>query len=91
MADHRDVAGRSVPRQPRRAGRDAVRRPLSVRSRAVPLAALFTVIALAFAGIAAAGVIAGRWPIAVAAIVLAGWMASLAWSSFARARGSRRG
>jgi len=56
----------------------------------VPLAALFTVIALAFAGIAAAGIIGGRWPIAVAGIVLAAWMASLAWSAVERARRERR-
>lgn len=56
------------------------------------LAALFVAITLAFAGIAAAGAIAGRWPIAAAAGVLALWMGSLAWSTAARARrGGPRG
>jgi hypothetical protein len=41
------------------------------------LAALFTVLTCAFAGIAAAGALAGRWVIAGAATVLAAWMASV--------------
>ena len=51
----------------------------------MPLAALFAVITLAFAGVAVASALAGRWPIAAAAIVLGGWMASLAWSAARRA------
>jgi hypothetical protein len=47
----------------------------------VPLAALFTLIALALAGIAVASAFAGRWVIAAAAAVLAGWMASLVRSA----------
>ena len=42
------------------------------------LVALFTVLACSFAGIAAAGGLAGQWEIAAAAAVLAAWMASLA-------------
>ena len=42
----------------------------------VPLVALFTVLTLAFAGIAVAAAVAGRWVIAVAALVLAAWLAS---------------
>jgi len=51
----------------------------------VPLAALFAVITLAFAGVAVAAAFAGRWPIAAAAVVLAGWMLSLAWAAARRA------
>ena len=43
----------------------------------MPLAALFTVITLAFGGIAIASALAGRWPIAVAAGALAAWMSTL--------------
>jgi hypothetical protein len=52
----------------------------------VPLAALFTVITLAFAGIAVASGLAGRWPIALAAAALAAWMGSLAVASLRRIR-----
>jgi hypothetical protein len=52
----------------------------------VPLAALFSLITVAFAGIAVAGALAGRWPIAAAAAALAAWMGSLAWSAARRAR-----
>jgi hypothetical protein len=53
----------------------------------VPLVALFSVIALAFAGLAAASAEAGRWLIAAAAAVLAGWMGSLAWTALRKTRG----
>jgi hypothetical protein len=46
----------------------------------VPLAALFSVITLAFAAIAVWSATAGQWPIAVAAGALAAWMGTLAWS-----------
>ena len=44
----------------------------------MPLAALFSVITLSFAGIAVGSALAGRWVIAVAAAALAAWMATLA-------------
>ena len=53
----------------------------------MPLAALFTVITLAFAGIAAAAGVAGRWVIALAAGALAAWMGTIAWGTFRKARG----
>jgi hypothetical protein len=43
----------------------------------VPLAALFAVITLSFAGIAVASALAGRWVITVAAAALAAWMSTL--------------
>jgi hypothetical protein len=52
----------------------------------VPLAALFTVITLAFAGIALASALASRWVIALAAAALAAWMGSLAWSALRKTR-----
>jgi hypothetical protein len=52
----------------------------------VPLAALFTVLTLAFALIAAAAAGAGRWVIALAGAVLAAWMATLAWSALRKRR-----
>jgi hypothetical protein len=52
----------------------------------VPLAALFTVITLAFAAIAVWSGAAGRWPIAVAAAALAAWMSTLAWAALRRTR-----
>jgi hypothetical protein len=52
----------------------------------VPLAALFTVITLAFAAIAAWSAGAGKWPIAAAAAILAAWMGSLAWAGLRRMR-----
>jgi hypothetical protein len=51
----------------------------------VSLAALFSVITLAFLGIAVASAAAGRWVIAVAAAALGAWMGSLAWSALRRA------
>jgi hypothetical protein len=52
----------------------------------VPLAALFTLITVAFAGIALWTALAQRWPIAVAAAALAAWMGSLAWSAMRKPR-----
>ena len=52
----------------------------------MPLAALFTIITLAFAGIAVASALAGRWPIAAAAAALALWMGSLAYSALRKTR-----
>jgi hypothetical protein len=52
----------------------------------VPLAALFTVITLAFAGIAVYSATAGRWPIALAAGALAAWMGSLAAAALRKTR-----
>jgi hypothetical protein len=52
----------------------------------VPLVALFSVLTLAFAGIAAGSAAAGRWVIAVAAGAIAGWMGSFAWSALRRTR-----
>lgn len=43
-----------------------------------PRAILFVALALGLAGIGLAAVMAGRWPIAVAAFVLGVWMADLA-------------
>ncbi len=51
----------------------------------MPLAALFAVITVAFAGVAVAAALAGRWPIAAAAIALAAWMLSLTWAAARRA------
>ena len=53
---------------------------------ALPLASLFTAITLAFAGIAVAAYGAEAWVIAVAAAVLALWMAGLAIRMFRAAR-----
>ena len=50
------------------------------------LGLLFSVLALAFAGIAAASVLAGRFPIAVAAAALAAWMGNFAWTALRKAR-----
>ena len=52
----------------------------------MPLAALFTVITLAFAGIAVAGGLAGRWVIALAAGALAAWMGTIAWGALRKIR-----
>jgi hypothetical protein len=52
----------------------------------MPLAALFSAITLAFAGIAAYSAAAGQWVIAVAAAALAAWMATLAWSAVRKSR-----
>jgi hypothetical protein len=52
----------------------------------VPLTALFLVLTLAFAGIAVASAVAGRWPIAVAAGALAAWTATLVTGALRRMR-----
>jgi hypothetical protein len=52
----------------------------------VPLAALFTVITLAFAGIALAAALAGEWVVAVAAGALAVWMSTLVRGALRRRR-----
>jgi hypothetical protein len=48
------------------------------------LGALFLVLTLFFAGIAVAAVRAGVWPVAVAAAVIGGWMATMAASALRR-------
>ena len=50
------------------------------------MAVLFTAITLAFALIAAWTASAGRYPIAVAAVALACWMATLAWAALRKMR-----
>jgi hypothetical protein len=50
------------------------------------MAMLFTVITLAFAGIAVWSGEASRWPIAAAAAALAAWMATLAWAALRKMR-----
>ena len=52
----------------------------------VPLVALFTVLTLAFAGIAVAAAVAGRWVITVAAAAIAAWLGSFAWAALRRTR-----
>jgi len=52
----------------------------------VPLAALFSLITLAFAGIALRSASAHQWPIALAAGALAAWMGTLAWSEIRKSR-----
>ena len=52
----------------------------------MPLAALFTLITLAFAALAVWSATAGQWPIAVAAAALAAWMGSLAWGAMRKSR-----
>jgi uncharacterized membrane protein YraQ (UPF0718 family) len=52
----------------------------------VSLALLFSVIAVAFAGIAVWSGTAGQWPIAVAAAALGAWMGSFAWTVLRKAR-----
>jgi hypothetical protein len=52
----------------------------------VPLAALFSLITVSFAGIAVASLLAGRWVIGVSAAALAAWMATLAWSAVRKIR-----
>jgi hypothetical protein len=52
----------------------------------VPLAALFSLITAAFAGIAVWSAAAGEWPIALAAAALALWMATLAWGALRKIR-----
>jgi hypothetical protein len=55
----------------------------------VPLAALFSVLTLAFGGIAVASAVAGQWVVAIAAAALAVWMATLVASAVKRMRRSR--
>ena len=50
------------------------------------MAGLFVVLTCAFAVIAAAAAVAGRWPIAAAAAALAGWMGSFAAQAVRRRR-----
>jgi hypothetical protein len=52
----------------------------------VALVVLFSVITVAFAGIAVGSATAGRWVIAVAAAALAAWMATFAWQALRRTR-----
>jgi hypothetical protein len=52
----------------------------------LPLAALFSVLTLAFAGIAGWSALAGQWVIAAAAAALALWMGSLAWGVMRKSR-----
>jgi hypothetical protein len=52
----------------------------------VPLAALFSLITLAFAAIAVGAGSAHQWPIAVAAGALAAWMGTLAWAGIRKTR-----
>jgi hypothetical protein len=52
----------------------------------VPLAALFSLITLAFAAIAVWSATSRQWPIAVAAAALAAWMATLAWAGIRKSR-----
>jgi len=53
---------------------------------AVPLVALFFLIAVGLGAIAVWSGEASRWPIAAAAAVLAFWMASLAWGLLRKTR-----
>jgi hypothetical protein len=52
----------------------------------VPLLALFSVLTLAFAGIAVGSATAGRWVIALAAAAIAFWMGSFALAALRRTR-----
>ncbi len=52
----------------------------------MPLAVLFSVLTVAFAGIAVGSATAGRWVIAVAAAALAAWMGTFAWQALRRTR-----
>jgi len=53
---------------------------------AVPLVALFSVLTLAFAGVAVGSATAGRWVIAAAAAAIAFWMGSFALAALRRTR-----
>ncbi len=53
----------------------------------MPLAALFTVITVAFGAVALYSAGAGEWPIAVAAAALSCWMATFAWAALRKTRG----
>jgi hypothetical protein len=52
----------------------------------VSLGLLFSVLALAFAGIAVWSGAAGQWPIAIAAAAIGAWMGSFAWTALRKAR-----
>jgi len=57
--------------------------------RGVPLVTLFSVLTLAFTGIAVASAVAGGlrgWVIALAAAAIAAWMASMAQAALRRIR-----
>jgi hypothetical protein len=56
------------------------------RVSGIGMAALFSVLTLAFAGIALGSAAAGRWVIAVAAGAIAAWMGSFAWAALRRIR-----
>jgi hypothetical protein len=53
---------------------------------AVPLVALFTVLTLAFAGIAVGSAVSSEWVIAVASAAIAAWMGSFAVAALRRTR-----
>ena len=53
---------------------------------AVPLVALFSLLTLAFAGVAVGSATAGRWVIAAAAAAIAVWMGSFALAALRRTR-----
>ena len=57
----------------------------------MPLAALFSILTLAFLGIAADAASAGRWVVAVPAALIGAWMGSFALAALKRAlrRGRR--
>jgi hypothetical protein len=52
----------------------------------MPMAALFSLITLAFAAIALWSATASQWVIAVAAAALTAWMGSLAWTAVRKSR-----
>ena len=54
--------------------------------RPIPLVALFTVLTLAFAGIAVGSAVSSEWVIAVAAAAIAAWMGSFALAALRRTR-----
>ena len=66
--------------------RPSVRAKQCRHDRGVPLVALFTVLTLAFAGIAAGSAVASEWVIAVAAAAIAAWMGSFAVAALRRTR-----
>ena len=66
--------------------RPSVRAKQCRHDRRVPLVALFTVLTLAFAGIAAGSAVASEWVIAVAAAAIAAWMGSFALAALRRTR-----
>jgi len=50
------------------------------------LPALFSILTAAFTVIAFAGATHGRWVIAIAAVAIAAWMATVAWAALKRSR-----